>query len=136
MAEFVVPYHPTLAAYAVLGVLVLVQVSVADVAGIGARHVPGMPVTTGHGDFFFRATRAYANTNESLATFVLLTLAAILLGANAAWTNRLAVVFVASRAVHMLAYYTDLRTLRSTAFGVGLLCLIGLAVCAGAAALG
>ncbi len=128
MTELVAPYYPAVAAYAVLGVLVLVQVLVSDVAAIRAGHVPGMPVTSGHDDFLFRATRAHANTNESLATFLLLSLAAIFLGANATWTNRLVVVFVAARALHMLAYYTDLRPLRSTAFTIGLVCLIALAV--------
>ena len=133
MPEFVSPYHTAVAAYVVLGVLVLVQMLVLDVAGIRAKHVPGMPVTSGHDDFLFRATRAHANTNENLAIFVLLSLAAMLLGANPSWTNGLVAGFVAARAAHMLAYYADLRTPRSAAFGVGLVCLVGLAVCAAAA---
>jgi uncharacterized MAPEG superfamily protein len=130
MLEFVVPYYPTLAACVVLGVLVLIQTLVLDVAGIRAGHVPGMPVATGHESFHFRATRAHANTNENLALFVLLTVAAILLGAEPSWTNRFVGVFVASRAVHMLAYYGDLRLLRSAVFAIGLICLLALAVCA------
>ena len=43
-----------LAAWVVLGGLVLVQAVVADVAGIRSKHTPGMPVTTGHDDFLFR----------------------------------------------------------------------------------
>ena len=130
MPEFVIPYYPTVAACVVLGVLVIIQILVADVAGIGAGHVPGMPVTTGHESFHFRATRAHANTNENLALFVLLTIAAILLGAEPTWTNRFVGVFVASRAVHMLAYYGDVRVLRSAVFLIGLICLVALAVCA------
>jgi len=130
MTDLVAPYFTALAGYVVLAVLVLTQVLVADVAAMRAGHVPGTAVTGGHDNFFFRATRAHANTNESLATFLLLSVAAILLRANATLTNVFVAVFVASRAVHMLAYYADQRTLRSTAFVVGLVCLIGLAVCA------
>jgi uncharacterized MAPEG superfamily protein len=133
MPEFVVPYYPTVAACVVLGILVLVQIVVLDVAGIRAGHVPGMPVTGGHESFHFRATRAHANTNENLALLVLLVVAAVLIGAAPTWTNRLVGTFVASRAVHMLAYYGDVRLLRSAAFAVGLICLVALAVCAAAA---
>jgi uncharacterized MAPEG superfamily protein len=133
MPEFVIPYYSAVAGYVFLGMLMLVQAMVGDVAGIRAGHVPGMPVTSGHAAFHFRATRALANTNENLPSFLLLSLAAILLGANAAWTNGLVDVFGVSRAVHMLAYYSDLRTLRSAAFGVSLVCLLGLATCAAAA---
>ena len=128
MPNIVDPYGPVFAAWLCLAAAYLVQAIVADVAGIRARHVPGMPVTGGHDDFFFRAVRAQANTNESLALFVLLSLAAMLLGANGWLTNALVWVFVIARVVHMLAYYADVRTLRSAAFGVGFLCLVGLLV--------
>jgi uncharacterized MAPEG superfamily protein len=132
MHEVVAPYHEALVGYVILGALVLVQALVGDVAGIRARHVPGMPVTGGHDVFHFRATRALANTNENLGGFLLVSLAAILLGASPTWTNRLVMLFAASRAGHMLAYYADLRTVRSLSFGVGLVCLVGLAICAAA----
>jgi uncharacterized MAPEG superfamily protein len=81
----------------------------------------------------FRATRAHANTNENFPIFLVLTLAAMLLRANPWWTNVLAATFVGSRLVHMLAYYLDLRLLRSAAFGIGLAALFGLLACAGMA---
>jgi uncharacterized MAPEG superfamily protein len=112
----------------------LTQAVIADLAAIRAGHTPGMPVTTGHADFLFRATRAQTNTNESLAAFVLLSLAAMLLGASPGWTNGLAWVFVVGRLSHMLAYYADLRGLRSASFTVGFACLVGLLL-AGIAAL-
>ena len=133
MPEFAVPYYPTLAAAVVLGFLGLLQLRVADVAGIRAGHVPGMPVATGHASFHFRATRAHANTNENLALFVLLMSTAIGAGADPSWTNRLAALFVASRAAHMLAYYGDLRLVRSGFFVIGTVCLVGLAVVAAVA---
>jgi len=130
MPESLVPYGPTLTAYVCLGGLYLLQALVSDVVSIRAGHVPGMPVTTGHADLLFRATRAQANTNENLPIFVLLSLAAVLLGASSTWTNRLVWTFVLSRAAHMLAYYADLRPLRSAIFGVTLLALVGLLVVA------
>jgi uncharacterized MAPEG superfamily protein len=104
----------------VLAALVLAQVLVADVAGVRAKHVPGMPVTGGHGDFHFRAVRAHANTNESLPVLVLLMLLAVLLRADPRWTGYALWAFAAARAAHMVCYYLDLRTARSVAFGVGL----------------
>jgi uncharacterized MAPEG superfamily protein len=128
MPNIIDPYGPVFAAWLCLAAAYIVQAIVADVAGIRARHVPGMPVTGGHDDFLFRAARAQANTNESLALFVLLSLGAVLLGANGWLTNVLVWVFVLARIAHMLAYYADQRLLRSVAFGVGFLCLVGLLV--------
>ena len=130
MPEFLVPYGSTLAAYVWLGGLYLLQALVADVVGIRGGHVPGMPVTTGHGDLLFRATRAQANTNENLPIFLLLSVAALLLGASATWTNRLVWTFVLARAAHMLAYYADLRPLRSAMFTVSTVAIVGLLIVA------
>jgi uncharacterized MAPEG superfamily protein len=130
MPEFLVPYGSALTAFVILGGLYLAQALVADVVGIRAGHVPGMPVTSGHGDLLFRATRAQANTNENLPIFLLLSVSAILLGASVVWTNRLVWAFVLARAAHMVAYYADLRPLRSAMFGIGTFALIGLFVVA------
>jgi uncharacterized MAPEG superfamily protein len=128
MADFFVPYASTLTATAVLAGLFLAQILVADVAAIRAGHTPGTPVAGGHDDFLFRATRAHANTNENLPLFLLLMVSAVLGGASPSWVSGLTWGFVVSRAVHMAAYYADLRTLRSAAFGICLLFLIGLLV--------
>ena len=121
MVEMLLPYDGLLAASAVLAALVLVQVLVADLAGMRAKHVPGMPVMTGHADFHFRATRAHANTNESLPVWILLVLLAVLLAADPKWSTYAAWLFAAGRAGHMLFYYLDLRLARSVAFGLSLL---------------
>jgi uncharacterized MAPEG superfamily protein len=126
MNEFLQAYHAVVAAYAALAALVLVQVLVADAALVRAGHVPGTPVDGGHDNFLFRATRAHANTNENLALFLIASLGAILSAANPRWCGILAWGFVVARLVHMLAYYGDVRLLRSAAFGVGLLCTAGL----------
>jgi len=128
MPEFAVPYGSALTACVLLGALYLVQAMVADVVGIRTGHVPGMPITSGHGDLLFRTTRAQANTNENLPIFLLLSVSAMLLGAGVVWTNRLVWTFVLARAAHMLAYYADLRLLRSTIFTVSTVALIGLLV--------
>lgn len=122
------PYGPVFVSYLALGILFLAQALVADVAAIRAGHVPGTAVAGGHDDFVFRATRAQANTNENLGAFLVLSLAAVFLGAGSWWTNALAGTFVVSRLGHMLAYYSDQRPVRSAFFSLGLGCLVGLAV--------
>jgi uncharacterized MAPEG superfamily protein len=134
MAPVFEPYGPVFVWYLALGVLFLVQALVADVAGIRAGHVPGTAIAGGHDDFLFRATRAQANTNENLGVFLVLSLAAVLLGGGPWLTNALVGTFVASRLGHMLAYYLDLRPVRSAFFVLGVVCLAGLAVVGVAAA--
>lgn len=112
-----------------LAVLLLIQLGVADVVGIRAKHVPGMPVTGGHDSFFFRATRTHANSNENLGLFLLLVLVAVMAGADAAWVGNWVWVFVAARTAYALCYYADLRALRSVVFSVGVLAQIGLLGC-------
>jgi uncharacterized MAPEG superfamily protein len=120
--------HPLVAAMVAMAAVFFVQFVVADVAGIRAGHVPGMPVASGHDDFFFRAARAQANTNESLPLFVLLCVAAMMAGASPTWSSYAGWGFVAGRVGHMAAYYADLRTLRSVMFGVATLSLVILLV--------
>jgi uncharacterized MAPEG superfamily protein len=127
--ENIVPmYLSTLTASVVLACLLLLQFLVVDVSQIRAKQVPGMPVSGGHDNFLFRATRAHANTNESLGLYLLLIFCAVLLSADAHWTATAAWTFTAARGAHMVCYYFDWRNARSLAFGVGLLALIGLLV--------
>jgi uncharacterized MAPEG superfamily protein len=133
MPDAILPYAAVASALLAMGVLCLIQALVADVAGIRAGHVPGMPVAGGHDDFLFRATRAQANTNETLGAFIVLALAAVVLGASPWWANILVWIFVAARVGHMLTYYMNLRSARSACFAVGLAALVGLAVVAAGA---
>lgn len=119
-------YYWTLAAMAVMGGLMLVQILVVDYAGIRARHLPGAPVPVDHGNILFRATRAHANTNESIAVFILLAVVGILAGARAEWLAWLTWIYVGARLLHMLFYYANMGWQRSTAFGVGLAALLGM----------
>ena len=133
MAESLASYTQVGCAFLAMGILFILQTLVADVAGIKGGHVPGTPVGGGHDDFLFRAARAHANTNENFGAFIVLALSAVALAASPVWTNRLVWAFVAARAAHMLAYYADLRIIRSAAFGVGLVALVGLAIVSAAA---
>lgn len=126
MSELLAPYHLSIIALLVLAVLMTLQFGIADVAGIKAKHVPGMPIAGGHDDFHFRAARAYANSYENMGLFLLVLLLCFFTGANPLWTGVWTCVFVAGRAGHMACYYADLRTLRSVFFGIGGLGQIGL----------
>src|SRR5690349_7563533 len=128
MQEALLPYHSTLIALLALSALIFVQVLVADLASIGAKHVPGMPVTSGHGVFHFRAVRAIGNTNETLGLTLLLAPLAIVLAAHPGWTNGLMWAYVAGRDGHMTFYYAKIGLVRSTFFGVSLAAQLGLLI--------
>ena len=121
-------YAPTLWSMAAIAGLLLVQLLLADVVGILRKHTPGMPVEGGHANVLFRLSRAYANTNETLAAFGLLAVLGVLVGATPAWLNGLCLVYLAGRVGHMGCYYLGWGVLRSVAFGVSLLGLFGLLV--------
>lgn len=121
-------YGPTILSFGAMGGMLLLQLIVADVAGIRAKHAPGTPVEPDPSHFLFRAVRAHANTNESIAAFVLLALCCALVGANPGWTNGASVVFVVARVGHMLCYWAGLGLARSASFGVAALALVALAV--------
>ncbi len=108
--------------------LLLVQMLVVDVVGIRAKHVPGAPVAADHNNLLFRVTRAHANTNESIGVFILVLLFGMASSAAPSWVNGLAWVYVAGRVGHMLCYYANLKLVRSIAFGISLVALIGLLV--------
>ena len=64
--ELFEPYNITVLVSGLTGLMMLIQILVADVAAIKAQHIPGYPVKPGHDSFLFRAARAHANTNESI----------------------------------------------------------------------
>ena len=126
MSELIAPYSSSVLALGLLGFLYLVQLLVADLVAIRRGHVPGTPVSGGHEDLLFRATRAHANTTESIGAVILLSAFAILVRADPAWVNFSLGAFLGLRLLHMLAYYLDWRVLRSVAFalGFGALCVV------------
>ena len=128
MQHWLTPYVPTIWAMGATGGVLLVQLLVLDVAGLKARHRPGTPVEPDHGNFLFRASRAHANTNESIAAFILFGFFGVLSAAPAGWLNTLSWVYVLARIAHMLCYYANVHLLRSLSFGVGLAALLGMSV--------
>jgi uncharacterized MAPEG superfamily protein len=68
-----------------------------------------------------RAVAAHLNGFEAFPPFAAAVLVAIVAGADPIWTNRLAVVFVAARALYTPLYILDLDLLRSTVWSVGFL---------------
>lgn len=121
-------YAPTVWAMGAAGALLLVQLIIADVTAIRERHRPGTPIPVDFNRFLFRAARAHANTNESLAAFGLLAVTGILSAASPVWLNALAWAYVICRLAHMAAYYANRGTPRSTAFGISLLALLGMCI--------
>lgn len=123
-ADWMASDAATLWAVGAMALLLLLQILVADLAGVRARHVPGAPVTADHGLFLFRAARVVGNSNESIAVFVLAVLFALARGADPAWTAATAWSYVLSRAVYAVCYWADWRLARSVVFGIGLLALV------------
>ena len=135
MQDWLLPYGATISAMGLMGGLLLLQLIVLDVAGIRAGHVPGAAVTGDHSHFLFRVARAHANTNESIAAFILLALFGVLHAAEPRWLNLGATIYVAARVAHMLCYYAGLKLLRSFSFLVAFLALVGMLVVGAAAAI-
>jgi len=124
--ELIVAYHLTGVAIATAGGLLLLQLLVADVAGIRAKQTPGAPVKADHEIFLFRATRALANMNESIAIFIIFALVGILSGADAKWLSWAAWIYITARTAYMLCYWFNIKLMRSVFFGVSVLALMGL----------
>jgi uncharacterized MAPEG superfamily protein len=72
-------------------------------------------------DILFRASRAFANTNESIGLFMLAVLFAIFVSAEPAWTNLGAMIYLVGRVGHMTCYYLNKALLRSLSFALSLL---------------
>jgi len=121
-------YDLTLLALGLMGLILFVQMLVVDIAGMKARHVPGYPIEPDHRSFLFRTARAHANSNESIAVFILLALFGMFSGASPGWLGNMAMLTVAGRLGHMLSYYAGLGVARSIAFGVVILGLAGMLV--------
>lgn len=117
-------YQTTVWVFGLTAALFLVQFIIYDIAALKAKHTPGHQVKEDHGIFLFRAHRAMANSNETLALFILNSLFAILSQANADWVNACAIGYLAGRVGHMVFYYLNLSILRSLAFVVSFLAML------------
>lgn len=84
-----------------------------------------------YSDPAYRRSRAFANAIEMSGPFIAATVAAILAGAAPFWVNLLASVFIVSRIVTAVVHIrTEIQTLRSATWMVGLLCVVILAIMA------
>ena len=126
--EFLLPYHNVGIALGAAGGLLVLQLLVADIAGIKAGHTPGMAVNAGHDSFFFRATRALANMNESIAIFIIFAVVGMLSGSNPVWLGRWAGLYIAARTAYMLCYWFNIKLARSAFFAVAFVGLVGMGV--------
>ncbi|MCG8592537.1 MAG: MAPEG family protein [Proteobacteria bacterium] len=124
MPETLLPYASSILALGLLGLLYLIQLGVADVVSVRRGHTPGTPIDGGHGDFLFRAARTHANTTESVGAVILVSGFAVLAGGEPAWVNGALWTYLGLRVAYTLAYYLDLRAIRSVAFGLGMLALL------------
>jgi len=124
--ELFAPYKITLLVAGLTGLMMLIQIIVADIAAIKARHTPGYPIKPDHASFLFRATRALANTNESIAVFILLLFFGVFSASNALYMNIFSSVYLASRIAHMCFYYGNFKLARSISFPLSLIGLFGM----------
>lgn len=122
--QWLTNYQPLICAMAVMAGLMILQLLIADFVGIRAKHKPGATIEADHAVFLFRASRALANTNESIAIFILLATSGILAQAHSGWLCGTAWIYVAGRIGHMLMYYANQSMLRSVFFGVSVIGLI------------
>jgi uncharacterized MAPEG superfamily protein len=81
-----------------------------------------------------RAVAAHKNAFEAIALFAPAVLVAHLAGADPLWSTRWAEIWVVARVLHGALYLANLDLLRSTAFGVGMVCDVGLFLLAARAA--
>lgn len=119
-------YRHTIVVMALGGLLLVMQLVVADLTAIRHRHKAGYPIPADSGKFIFRTARADTNTNESIAAFALLALSAMPLSASPAWVNALSVGWLSCRLAHMGFHYANIKLGRSVAFGFSMLALLGL----------
>ena len=126
--DIISTYTYTITAIGSLAFLMLVQFLIADIAGIRSKHLPGSTVSVDHKDFLFRATRSVANTNESIAIFILAIIFCILSNASPLATSYAAWAFVIARFFYALCYYFNIKIMRSIIFGISLLALTALLI--------
>ena len=124
------PYLPALVCLAASGLLLVVELVVADLAALRAGHAPGHPVPANPDRFLFRAVRAHANLNESLAGFIAVLLAAVLLQGAPTAVNAFSALYLIGRLGHATMYYANFRRARSVCFGMALIGILGLGITA------
>jgi uncharacterized MAPEG superfamily protein len=126
--EYIEPYKVTVLIMGLTGLVSLIQLLIVDFAAIKLKHTPGFPVLSDHSSFLFRASRAHADTNETIGAFILLSCFGVLSSGSAAWLNGFAIAYFVGRILHMCCYYGGLSIARSASFAVSLVGLTGMFV--------
>lgn len=126
--SFIAEYQSVVLVFGLTGALIFLQLLVADIIGIVKKHKPGHAITSDHDNLLFRVNRAFLNSNESVAIFILVTIFAVLSSATPYWVNLFAWVYFASRVAHMICYYVNWKVARSVVFAGTAVSLIALFV--------
>jgi uncharacterized MAPEG superfamily protein len=121
-------YALTIYALGATALLMLIQVLAGDLLSIRAKHTPGTPVEADHQNLLFRASRVVANSNETVAIFILLALFCMLSGASPVYTSIGAWGYVMARTAYAFCYYSNVQIMRSVVFGISLLILFALLI--------
>ena len=126
--DIISSYTYTVYAIGSLAFLMLVQLLIADVVGIASKHIPGSLVPSDHSNFLFRSSRVVANTNESIAIFILAIMFCVFSNVSPQTSAFISWVFVIARLFYAICYYCNLKIMRSIIFGVSVLALLALLV--------
>ncbi len=119
-------YQSSILALGTLAVLMLVQLLIADVTGILNKKVPGTSVVESHGNSLFRVTRTMANTNESVAIFLVAWLFCVFSDASPDYTAYASWTYVTARLLYAVCYYANIQVMRSVCFVFSLVGIAGL----------
>ena len=107
-----------------LTLLHIIQFIVLDISGIITKHKPGSTIAADHDSFLFRASRVFANTNETIAIFILASIFCIVVQASTLVTEAAAAAYVMARVLYAVCYYANFQLMRSVIFGISMLSLI------------
>ncbi|MBQ4864001.1 MAPEG family protein [Pseudoalteromonas sp. MMG013] len=128
MADIFITYHTSILICGLIATLFLLQLIIADIVLFFNKHQAGHPIESDHQSFVFRATRAHANTNESIAIYILLLLFGLLSQSAPDWLAFSSGLYGIARLAHMSFYYMNLQLARSCAFGLGLVGLLSMLI--------
>ena len=126
--DILTAYSSVATAMGAMAAIMFVQLIGGDIIGIRAKHTPGSPVEADHSNLHFRASRTVANTNESIAIFILAVIFGVFQGADPKLMGYAAWAYVSARAAYALCYYLDIRALRSIVFALAVLSLLALLI--------
>ena len=100
-------YPQLVMAIGALALLSIIQLLVADAIGIVSKHTPGTPVEANHDKVLFRASRVVANTNESIAIFILAAAFCVLTSAPVSFVGLCSWAYVGLRLLYACLLYTS-----------------------------